>query len=312
MNILILGGAGFIGTHLASALLKLGHVVRIFDRPSTNVPSHVARHPRLERVEGDILNHDEVEAALDDMEFVYHLVSTTLPKSSNDNPEYDIETNLVVSVRLLEAARRRDIRRIVFLSSGGTVYGVPDHVPIPESHPCNPISSYGIVKLAIEKYLHLYRVLHGLDSCTIRLSNPFGEYQRIQSAQGAVGVFLHRAIHRQSIEIWGDGSVTRDYIYAGDVAEALVRVLDYQGRQKTFNIGSGSGMNLNEIIEQIELVLGQSVSRIYKPARRFDVPVNVLDVGLAERELGWTPRTSFSEGLARTAAWITATDAQSG
>jgi UDP-glucose 4-epimerase len=312
LNILILGGAGFIGTHLAGALLQLGHVVRVFDRPSTNMPPRIARHPRLERLEGDILNHDEVDSALEDMEFVYHLVSTTLPKSSNDNPEYDIETNLVVSVRLLEAAWRRSIRRIVFLSSGGTVYGVPDHVPIPESHPCDPISSYGIVKLAIEKYLHLYRVLHGLDSCTIRLSNPFGEYQRIQSAQGAVGVFLHRAIHGQSIEIWGDGSVTRDYIYVGDVAEALVKMLDYEGRHKTFNIGSGTGMNLNDIIGQIETVLGRSVSRIYKPARRFDVPVNVLDVGLAQRELGWTPRTSFSEGLARTAAWITATDAQAG
>lgn len=309
MNILILGGAGFIGTHLASALLKLGHVVRIFDRPTTLVPALVAGHPRLERVDGDILNLDEVESALDDMEFVFHLVSTTLPKSSNDNPEYDIETNLIVSVRLLEAARRRDIRKIVFLSSGGTVYGVPNQIPIEESHPCNPISSYGIVKLAIEKYLHLYRVLHGLDSCTIRLSNPFGEYQRIQSAQGAVGVFLHRAINRQSIEIWGDGSVTRDYIYVGDVAEALLKTIDYQGPHKTFNIGSGTGMNLNEIIGEIETVLGQRVLRVYKPARRFDVQTNVLDIGLARRELGWTPRTSFSEGLSRTAAWITGTNA---
>lgn len=312
MNILILGGAGFIGTHLAAALLQLGHVVRIFDRPSTHLPAPIARHPRLDRVEGDILNLDEVGAALTDMEFVYHLVSTTLPKSSNDNPEYDIETNLVVSVRLLEAARLRRIRKIVFLSSGGTVYGVPEVVPIPETHPCHPISSYGIVKLAIENYLHLYRVLHGLDSCTIRLSNPFGEYQRIQSAQGAVGVFLHRAIHRQAIEIWGDGSVTRDYVYVGDVAEALVAMLDYQGREKTFNIGSGAGMNLNQIIGEIESVLGHSVARVYKPARRFDVPINVLDIGLARRELGWSPRTSFGEGLSRAAAWITATDAQSG
>jgi UDP-glucose 4-epimerase len=312
MNILLLGGAGFIGTHLTHALLEAGHVVRIFDRPSALVPPLIAGHPRLARIEGDVLNHDDVESALEDMEVVFHLVSTTLPKSSNDNPEYDIETNLVTSVRLLEAARRLSIRRVIFLSSGGTVYGVPEHVPIAESHPCNPISSYGIVKLAIEKYLHLYRVLHGLDSCTVRLSNPFGEYQRIQSAQGAVGVFLHRAITQQSIEIWGDGSVTRDYIYIGDVAEALLKLLDYDGPHKTFNIGSGLGMNLNEIIGQIEAVLGRSVSRVFKPARRFDVPVNVLDIGLARRELRWAPRTSFSEGLARTAAWITESDVQAG
>ena len=311
MNVLLLGGAGFIGTHLTHAMLESGHVVRIFDRPSTLVPL-IAGHPRLAQFEGDVLNQDDVEAALEDMEVVFHLVSTTLPKSSNDNPEYDIDTNLVTSVRLLEAARRRGIRKVVFLSSGGTVYGVPESVPIAESHPCNPISSYGIVKLAIEKYLHLYRVLHGLDSCTVRLSNPFGEYQRIQSAQGAVGVFLHRAIKRQSIEIWGDGSVTRDYIYVGDVAEALVKVIDYAGPHKTFNIGSGHGMNLNDIIGEIEAVLGESVSRIYKPARRFDVPTNVLDIGLAQRELGWSPRTTFTEGLARTAEWIRSTDVQAG
>ncbi len=310
MNVLLLGGAGFIGTHLAHALLEAGHLVRIFDRVSSAAQPVGPGHPRLQRMAGDLFNVDDLEASLDDMEFVFHLVSTTLPKSSNDNPEYDVETNLVISVRLLEAARRRGIRKIVFLSSGGTVYGVPDRVPIDESHPCNPISSYGIVKLAIEKYLHLYRVLHGLDSCTVRLSNPFGEYQRIQSAQGAVGVFLHRAIHRQSIEIWGDGSVTRDYLYVGDVADALLKVLDYRGPHKIFNIGSGVGMNLNQIIGQIETVLGHGVTRVYKPARRFDLPINILDIELAKRELGWSPRTSFGDGLTRTAAWITGTDAQ--
>lgn len=312
MNILLLGGAGFIGAHLAQALLDAGHVVRVFDRLSVHLPAPIAGHPRLTRVEGDILNQDDVQSALEDMEVVFHLVSTTLPKSSNDNPEYDIATNLITSVRLLDAARRMNIRRVVFISSGGTVYGVPEQVPIAESHRCNPISSYGIVKLAIEKYLHLYRVLHGLDSYAMRLSNPFGEYQRIQSAQGAVGVFLHRAVMQQPIEIWGDGSVARDYIYVGDVAEALVKLLDYQGAHKTFNIGSGQGMDLNQIIGRIEAVLGKNVTRIYKPARRFDVPINVLDIGLAKRELGWAPRTSFDEGLVKTAAWITASDGQTG
>ena len=308
MNILILGGAGFIGTHLANALLGRGHVVRIFDRPSTPLPSLIAGHERLQRVEGDILNEDDMASALDEMEGVFHLVSTTLPKSSNDNPEYDIETNLVTSVRLLESARRRAIRKIVFLSSGGTVYGVPETLPIAESHPCNPISSYGIVKLAIEKYLHLYRVLHGVDSCTVRLSNPYGEYQRFQTAQGAVGVFLRRAMLHEPIEIWGDGSVTRDYVYIGDVAEALLKVLDYDGPCKLFNIGSGTGLDLNAIIAGIEQVLGRAVARSYKPARRFDVPVNVLDIALARQELDWAPRTVLADGLARTAAWIRESD----
>lgn len=312
MNILILGGAGFVGSHLAIALLAKGHAVRIFDRPSTQVVPLLVGHPRLERCEGDILNFEDLDSALEDMEYVFHLVSTTLPKSSNDNPEYDIETNLVSSVRLFELARRREIRKLIFLSSGGTVYGVPEQVPIRETHPCNPISSYGIVKLAIEKYLHLFRVLHGLDGYSVRLSNPFGEYQRIQSAQGAVGVFLSRAINGQPIEIWGDGSVTRDYIYVSDVADFLTRMLDYQGSTRVFNVGSGIGMNLNEIIAAIENVLGRSVSRIYKPARRFDVSSNVLDISVAKRELDWSPRISFAEGLERTAAWINSGERRSG
>jgi len=304
LNVLLLGGAGFIGTHLARRLLDLGHVVRVFDRPTAAIPPAISGHARLQRTEGDLLNHNDLGSALDDMDVVFHLVSTTLPKSSNDNPEYDIETNLVMSVRLLDAARRRGIRKLVFISSGGTIYGVPESVPIPESHPCNPTSSYGIVKLAIEKYLTLFRLLHGLESYALRISNPYGEFQKIHVAQGAVGVFLDRALNHRPIEIWGDGSVTRDYVYIGDVADALVRMLDYHGDVRVFNIGSGVGIDLNDLLGEIERSVGHPVERTYQPSRRFDVPVNVLDIALARRELGWQPSTSLQDGLARTASWM--------
>ena len=304
MKILLLGGAGFLGTHLAHALLTQGHQVRIFDRASVPIAALIAKHPAMQRLEGDFLNRDDVRAALDGMDCVFHLVSTTLPASSNANPQYDIETNLVAAIDLLDAVRSSGACRLIFISSGGTVYGVPDRLPIDEAHPCEPISSYGIVKLAIEKYLHLYRTLHGLDSCTIRLSNPFGEYQRAQGGQGIVSAFLHRAIRGEPVEIWGDGSVTRDYLYAGDVAEALVKAIFYRGPHKLFNIGSGVGMNVNEIVRRIESALDCTVERIHKPARRVDVPANVLNIDLARRELDWSPRTPFGEGLMKTATWI--------
>jgi UDP-glucose 4-epimerase len=242
--------------------------------------------------------------AMDGMEIVLHLVSSTLPKTSNDDPVHDVQSNLVATLRMLEAMVARDVGKIVFISSGGTVYGNPMYLPIDEGHPTNPQVSYGITKLAIEKYLLMFERLHGIKANILRVANPFGERQRSETAQGAVGVFLHRALRQQPIEIWGDGSVTRDYIYIDDVAEAFARAVQYSGSRSVFNIGSGVGTQLNELIKIIEEVLGKSVTRRYLPARPFDVPVSVLSNALAREELKWAPRTSLRDGIARTAKWL--------
>src|SRR4029434_4711286 len=188
------------------------------------------------------LNEEDVTQAVAGCEVVFHMISTTIPKSSNDNPAYDVESNLVGTLRMLEAARKAGVRKVVFASSGGTVYGIPKVVPINESHPTDPICSYGISKLAVEKYLHLYHALHGLDYCILRIGNPYGEGQRPTAAQGAVGVFLYKALHGGVIEIWGDGTVTRDYIYIGDVIQAFLKAMTYSGEHRLFNIGAGEGL----------------------------------------------------------------------
>lgn len=304
MNCLILGGAGFIGSHLAEQLLSEGHAVRIFDRPNLARPAELAGDPRIEWLEGDFINEDDLALALDGAEAVFHLVSTTLPKSSNDNPVYDVETNTIGTLRLLELARRGRVRHLVFASSGGTVYGLPRSLPIRETHPTEPIVSYGITKLTIEKYLHLYHVLHGLNYRVLRLANPFGERQRPTAAQGAVAVFLHKALHGETIHIWGDGSVTRDYVYIRDAVKAFTRALTYRGEQRVFNIGAGEGKSLDQILAAIEQLLGRPVARVYDPARSFDVPINVLDITLAREHLGWSPATAFQDGLRRTLDWL--------
>jgi UDP-glucose 4-epimerase len=301
---LILGGAGFIGSHLCDALLAMGHLVRVFDR--LNVPPYrvFSEQESIEWIQGDFSSAADIEQAVNGCQVVFHLVSTTLPKSSNDDPIYDVESNVVGTLKLLDAARRTGVEKVIFVSSGGTVYGVPEYVPIPETHSTNPVSSYGIGKLAIEKYLHLYQVLHGLDYAILRLANPFGERQRANAAQGAVAVFMNRAIQHQPIEIWGDGSVVRDYIYIADVVDALIKAAFYRGKERLFNIGSGQGKSLNDILTAIELLLDYPVPRTYLAGRAFDVPANVLDIAHAQKHLDWFPQVSFEDGLARTLRWL--------
>lgn len=304
MKCLILGGGGFLGSHLCEALLAQGYAVRIFDRPNLLrfKPFHYT--DALEWVEGDFVNREHVAQAVSGCDVIFHLISTTLPRSSNENPAYDVETNVIGTLHLLESAQKSKIKKIIFVSSGGTVYGIPHEIPIRELHPTEPICSYGIVKLAIEKYLNLFHLLHGMEYCVLRLANPFGERQRVAAAQGAVAVFLHKALRNEVIEIWGDGSVVRDYFYVNDAVSAMTKALIYQGSSGVFNIGSGVGQSLNEILTSIETLLGSSVKRIYLPARTFDVPVSVLDISKAAELLNWSPQTSFAEGLSRTSKWL--------
>jgi len=299
-KVLVLGGGGFIGSNLCEGLLAAGHKVRVFEHPHVHSQCTPAVFNQIEWFEGDFTNPVEVDAALDGCDIVFHLISTTLPRNSNENPSYDIESNVVATIKMLESARRRGLHKVIFASSGGTVYGIPSQLPIPESHPTEPIVSYGITKLAIEKYLHLFYTLHGLDCCILRLANPYGQGQRVVASQGAVAVFLHKALRDETIEIWGDGSVTRDYVYISDVVLAMISAMEPTGPHRIFNVGSGTGLSLNELLEKIEQVLGRSVRRSYHPGRQFDVPVNILDIERAKQFLSWQPKTSIVDGLRKT------------
>ena len=304
MKIALFGGGGFIGSAIADRLLHEGHSLRIFERPRVEPYRKFLDTEDVTWLTGDLMSNHDVGAAVDGVEVVMHLVSTTLPKSSNDDPIYDVQSNLVATLQLLNLMVAKDVKKIVFISSGGTVYGNPCYLPIDEKHPTEPLVSYGITKLAIEKYLLMYQRMHGIKSVILRVSNPFGDRQRIETAQGAVAAFLSKALRGMPIEIWGDGSVQRDYLYIGDVADAFARAVAYDGPHSVFNISSGKGTSLNEVIRLIERVTGVSVERNYQPGRAFDVPVSVLDNALASRELGWSPQVSLEDGIMRTAAYM--------
>jgi UDP-glucose 4-epimerase len=302
---LVLGGAGFVGSHLTEALAQSGQQVKVFERPHVD---RLAELPRkgVEVFTGDLLNPQALVPALRGTDTVFHLVSTTLPKSSNDNPAYDVESNVVGGLRLLELCREHGVRKVVFVSSGGTVYGIPKSVPVAEDHPTDPICSYGIHKLALEKYLQLAHRLHGLEYCVLRPANLYGPGQRLDTAQGAVAVFLDRALRGQPIEIWGDGSVVRDYVYVGDAVEAILKAARFAGAPRIFNIGSGRGTSLNQLVAEIQTLLGRPIKVNYAPTRSLDVPANVLDPALARRHLEWSATTPLGEGLRRTYEWLRA------
>ena len=305
MKIVIFGGGGFIGSTIVDRLLKERYDLRIFERPRIEPHRKFMEGEYVEWVAGDLSSTHDVNEALQGVDTAIHLVSTTLPKNSNDDPIYDVQSNVVASLQMLDAMVAQGVRKVIFISSGGTVYGNPVYLPIDERHPTDPLVSYGITKLAIEKYLQMYERIHGIRAITLRVANPYGERQRIETAQGAVGVFLHHAIKDMPIDIWGDGSVTRDYIHVSDVAEAFAKAATYAGNEHVFNISSGAGTSLNELIGMLENALGKAIQRRYLPGRPFDVPVSVLSNDLARRELNWTPLLSMADGIARTAKWMT-------
>ena len=294
---LILGGGGFIGSHLAQYLVNDGYNVRVFDVKNFGKKNLLSFIDKLEIVEGDFSNPVDVSLAIKDVDFIFHLISTTIPSNSVLNPSYDVESNVVPTINLLQQCVDVKIKKIIYLSSGGTVYGIPNQIPIPEDHSCNPINSYGITKRTIESYFKLYNKLWGLDACIFRLSNPYGERQNPKANQGVIPVFLKKAIENESIEVWGDGQVVRDYIYIGDVIRLLVQSIENPTPEIVYNVGSGIGTSLNELLNIIREKFNPQININYLMGRNFDVPINVLDTALVKSRFNWKPTVDLVDGL---------------
>lgn len=299
-RVLILGGAGFIGQHLCRVLLLAGANVRCFDRGLPG-PNSIARNlgREAEWLRGDFSNPDDIRSAIKDVDYVIHLISTTIPETSNRDLQADLAQNVVSTLGLLDAIRDSRVKKTIFASSGGTVYGVPNSIPITENHDLNPICGYGIHKLAIEKYLFLYHYNFGMDYSVLRLANPYGAAQISDRSQGAIGRFVYKAVKGEEIEIWGDGSVIRDYLCIDDIVEAFILSMKHGGTEKVFNVGSGTGHALTDILALIETSLGSSLKVNFLPPRHVDVPVNVLDVGRIRRAMGWDVRVDLTAGIGR-------------
>lgn len=295
-GVVIVGGAGFIGRHLTQRLAAEGVPVLVFDRAQ---PPAV---PGVETVVADLSDARALRSVVTPGAAIVHLAWTTIPATSDEDPAADLSDNLLGSVRLWEACAAAPVRRVVYVSSGGTVYGNVRKLPIREDDPTEPICAYGLSKLAAEKYLGLFRRLHKLDSIILRPGNAYGPGQNPTRGQSAATVFTFRAFRKEPITIWGDGSATRDLLYVDDLVDAIVRVLAHDpgaDGPRVFNVGTGQGTSLRELVETIRQVMGRAPEVSYTPGRATDVSANVLDASRLRECTGWTPRVSLAEGIRR-------------
>ena len=308
-GILILGAGGFIGTNLANALVARGGAcLRLFDRAFPADRSAMWGGTDCELITGDLMDPALAGPLTRGIDTVYHLVSTTCPSNSNVDIAAEFTDNVVPTVRLLDACVKNGVKRVVFLSSGGTVYGREggEGGMHSEGDEAFPISSYGVQKLTIERLLYLYDYLHGLDYRIVRLANPYGPYQRPDGVQGVVTTFLWRTLTGGDIRVYGDGGVIRDYIYIDDAVRGILRIAGDGAPHRIYNLGRGEGASVREIIDAIERVTGIVPPVTYLPSRAVDVPVNVLDISRYEADFGPLTALTLDEGIRRTAAFFRA------
>jgi UDP-glucose 4-epimerase len=250
MNVLVVGGNGFIGSHLVDLLLKNGHQVRVFDAINERF-----RKP-LEHVDyriASLENIPDLYESLLGIDVVFHLASTSVPSTSNIDPVSDIQTNLIPTLNILNMAVKLGIKRIIFFSSGGAVYGNPLTKTVNEEHPLNPISSYGIVKATIEMYMSLYQRIYNIKPLILRPSNPYGPRQGHYIAHGVISTFLRKVLKNESLTILGDGNARKDYIYIDDLIDICYQ-LSFSDETGIYNVGTGQGTSINEITDKIKTI----------------------------------------------------------
>jgi UDP-glucose 4-epimerase len=291
----VFGGTGFLGRHVCMTLRDSGKAVRSFSRRGATGSTL----KDVDYLKGRLSDVEAVRCAVRGASTVWHLVSATLPSSSLADSVAALHEEVAATLRLCEIAQEEGVERLVFVSSGGSVYGITSASPIPEDHPTNPICAYGVQKLAIEKYLLLFERQNRFESYVLRLGNPYGEDQDWKRPFGAIANFVNRAARGLKIAIWGDGSVVRDYFHVEDLTDVFRRIQDYNGSERVFNVGSGKGASLKQLLAIIEGHLQISLDVSYDGARIEDAPYNVLDITRAEKELGWTPKISLESGIGR-------------
>lgn len=299
MRVLVLGGCGFIGSHIVDQMLAAGLDVRVVSRrPEKARPAL----PGVEYQLADCRDPAAVAEALKGIDCVVHAFSATTPGSGDRAPQLDVEQNLVSALTILELMARSGVERLIYLSSGGMVYGVPELIPTPETHKLSPLASYGIVKVAVESYIGLYARTRGLRPIILRPGNTYGERQGRNGADGAVSTLMRRALTGERFEIWGDGSVVRDYLHVRDLAR-LCRMAAESDSVGIFNAGSGVGTSLRTLIDDVQRVSGRSFEVTCSAARSFDAAVNILDITAARDALGWSPEITLADGLRATWEW---------
>lgn len=301
---LVTGGAGFIGSQVADALLDKGIHVEIVDNLFTgrreNLPAKAVFH------EIDIRDKkiDQIIKA-GKFDLMFHLAAQMDVRKSVADPAFDAEANILGGINLLQACKKHGVKKVIFASTGGAIYGEQEEFPATEEHPQNPMSPYGISKLAFEKYLQFYNWEYGLQYVTLRYANVYGPRQRGDGEAGVVAIFFERLLTGQKAVIFGDGGQTRDFVYVGDVVKANMLAMDY-GHCGAFNVGTGIETDINALFEIMKQIAGSNQAQIHEPGLPGEQRRSVIDNSLIKKTLGWKPSCSLKEGLAKTAEYFRA------
>lgn len=298
----LIGGSGFIGRAVSRVLLEQGRQVVVLDLGRPAQPDS-----NIIYIEGDYGNAEFLRSALQGVDEVVLLAYASVPKTSFEDPLADLTSNLPPALTLFEVARQMNLKKLVILSSGGTVYGKAETTPIPETAPTNPISPYGITKLAIEKYAYMYHELYGLPTVCLRPANAYGEGQRPFTGQGFVATAIASVLEGKELTLFGEEGTIRDYIHVDDIATAVASALDKAEAGQCYNIGTGYGASNREILAMIDGLATPAdlkVNVVVRDARHFDVPVNILDSTKFTQATGWQPAVNLESGLKRTWDWF--------
>jgi len=302
MKVLLTGGAGFIGSWVGEALIADGNEIFIIDDLSTGKIQNIPKDANF--VKADIKDRDRLEKIFEDFkpEVVNHHAAQMNVRNSVEDPIFDAQVNILGTINLLELSIQHEIKKFMFASTGGAIYGEPEDIPCIEDTLPAPVSPYGISKYAVEQYLNYYKAVHGLSHVVLRYSNVYGPRQNPHGEAGVVAIFCDRIKYGNPCEIFGDGKQTRDYVYVEDVARA--NILSLNAKDAILNIGTAVETSVNDIVSKLRTVTNRDVQVVYSPRRRGEVDRIALEIKRAEELLGWSPHVSLEEGLSRTWEWF--------
>jgi UDP-glucose 4-epimerase len=303
-TILVTGGAGFIGSHLVDALIERGHRVVVIDNLSTGKKENINKKAKFYKIDvcspkiGEIFKKEKPE-------IVFHLAAQINVRKSVENPLFDAKVNILGSLNVIQnfvQLRTSNIKHptFIFASTGGAIYGDAKKIPTPENYPANPISPYGISKLAVENYLKFYKENFGLKFISLRFSNVYGPRQDPKGEAGVVAIFIEKLLKGERPTIFGDGNQTRDFIFVEDAVSACLKAMEYKGEKEIFNIGTGIETSINKLYEILSKLLKTKIKPKYALEKSGDLKRSCLDISLAKRELKWEPRYNLEKGLEKT------------
>ena len=307
MNIGIIGGAGFIGTNLALELSKdSNNQIIVIDKEQSYFNTLRSKKiPNISFLCAPFSFEADFNKQINNMDIVYHLASTNIPGTSNQKIPEELQANVFTTAKLLDACVRNEIKEVIFLSSGGAVYGQLNICPISEDNVNFPITSYGVQKLTIEKLFYLYYFQFGLDYRIIRLANPYGPYQRPNGKLGVVTTFVYKALTDGKLNVFGDGKIVRDFIYIQDAIKGILQISNKESEFKLYNLGSGKGASVNEVINTIKKVIRNDIDIIYNSTNRStDVKENYLDISRYESQFGKLNPITLEQGILKTADFL--------